>query len=206
MKAIIAMRKTSIRVGLAFTVLFVGAACSKASQEAGPGASASEKGGHDHHAHHDEPCEEDRGSRLLFPTATMTKDQNGQTVEHYGPSFAIDGRTTVADIRSAPGKHMETTVHMEGFVSAGCKRRRAWFAIVDDQRSGNPLRVLTTPSFRAPLDAIGKRVRVEGKVTTIRVPADSARHMAEEHTLPMPKETTGEISETVVEATSAEFY
>lgn len=200
------MTKTGSYAALAWAVVVISAACSKETHEAGPPASTSAAAHGDHHEHHDELCDEDRGSRLLYPTPTKTKDQNGDIVEHYGPAFGIEGRTTVADIRNAPEKHMNTNVRMEGFVSAGCKRRRAWFAIVDDQRSGSPLRVLTTPGFRSPLDAIGKRVRVEGKVTTIRVPADRARHMAEEHTLPMPKETTGEIIETVVEAKSAEFY
>ena len=179
-------------------------ACSKPSKEdPAPTSSAeAEPEGHD-------PCDDDHktgSSKLLHPTPTTTTDKDGNTVTHFGPAFAIEERTTVATIQKEPDALLTKKVHMEGFVTAGCKRRRGWFAIVDDRRSGNPMRVLTTPSFRVPADAIGKRVRVEGTVTKIEIPAATARHMAKEHSLPMPEQTTGDIAQTVLLATSADFY
>ncbi len=186
-------------------LLCFSAACSKPSNETTSASSSASVESHDHD--HDEPCEDDRStSQLLHPTPTTTTDENGNSIAHFGPAFTIEPRTPVADIQKSPTSFVGRNARLEGFVTAGCKRRRGWFAIVDDRRSGTPLRVLTTPSFRVPVDAIGKRVRVEGKVISIEIPASTARHMAEEHSLPMPKETTGNSIQTVLEAVSAEFY
>ena len=187
--------------------------CSKPSTDASPdpagskGTVAASLASHDDHHDHDEPCDDERsGSKLVYPAPTTSKDGEGKTVVHFGPGFSVEGRTTVADIQRDHAKLAGRDVYMEGFVTASCKRKRGWFAIVDDRRSGKPLRVLTTPSFRVPVDAVGKRVRVEGKVGRIEVPAPTARHMAKEHALPVPDQETGMVEQVVVKAMSAEFY
>ncbi len=163
---------------------------------------------HDHDDHdHAEPCEDDgASSKILYPTPTKSKDKDGKEVTHFGPDFTVEQPTTVEEIRKASSKFIDKTVRMEGFITAGCKRRRGWFAIVNDRRSGNPMRVLTTPSFRVPVDAVGKRVRVEGKVKTIEISAAKARHLAKEHALPLPEVITDKVKQTVLMASSADFY
>jgi len=131
----------------------------------------------------------EHGSGTVPDVVKERRDPSGRTVQHVGAEFS-----------DAPAM----TVQLEGYVAAMCEERRAWFAIVSRDQTGDTMRVLTAPAFLVPPGAVGKQVRVEGTVDTTELSAQTAKHLSQKHRLPTP---SGEPStQTVMHATVAEFY
>ncbi len=111
----------------------------------------------------------------------------------------------VADLLGDPGKHEGKLVALEGNVAAMCHHRKLWFSVVDDD-SGRQVRVITHPAFLTPDGAIGRKVRVEGVVEKIEIPAARARHIAKEHGTSDPEKIKGEVHhEGILRAKGARF-
>ena len=111
----------------------------------------------------------------------------------------------VADILSDPDKYAGKLVALEGNVAAMCHHRKLWFSVVDDD-SGRQVRVITHPAFLTPDGAIGRKVRVEGMVEKIEIPAERARHIAREHGTSDPEKIKGEVHhEGILRAKGARF-
>jgi hypothetical protein len=137
------------------------------------------------------------------PTAPAAKAGGGAI--HVGGKFTGVKVIKVAELRRRAEELLGTAVALEGNVSAYCHHRKRWFAVADDQ-SGTQLRVLTVPAFLVPDGVMGRRVRVEGIVEQIELPATRARHMAKEHKLQDPDRVSGEVArEPVLRAAAARF-
>ena len=62
------------------------------------------------------------------------------------------------------------------------------------------------PAFLVPDGVMGRKVRVEGTVEHIELPAARAKHMAKEHKLRDPEKISGEVArEPVLRAVAARF-
>jgi len=131
------------------------------------------------------------------------RDPAGHMVAHVGGELTDAPLLTVADAVSRAPELSGKLVRLEGNVSAMCHHERAWFAIVGNDQSGATLRVLTAPTFLVPPESIGKQVRVEGRLETIEVDAEKAKHLSDKHQLPAAG-SAGQ--QTVMRATGAEFW
>jgi hypothetical protein len=154
-------------------------------------------------AGHDPGCPE-HGSSPVPDEVKERRDPSGRTVQHVGAEFGDAPAMTVTEALASATKLAGKPVQLEGYVSAMCEDRRAWFAIVGRDQTGDTMRVLTAPAFLVPAGAVGKQVRVEGTIDTTEVSAEMAKHLSEKHKLPAPSgEST---TQTVMHATVAEFY
>lgn len=133
-------------------------------------------------------------------------DATGRKVMHAGQEFTEATAVTVADLVDHHADYLGKTVSLEGNIMAMCTHRRAWLAMTGkDDNSGKQLRAFTVPVFLVPEGSIGKSVRIEGTVDEVEVPAEQAKHFAEEHKLDIP-EGDGPIKQPVLRATAADFY
>ena len=188
-----------------------GADCDKNKQHAAAGGEAKHECGGDKAAHGEEDhecagCGADTETKLIADHVEERTDDQGRKVLHAGQDFTKASVATVADVMAKPADFMGKTVTLEGDVSAMCGHKRAWFAMVGTgDKSGQQLRVFTTPVFLVPADSIGKSVRVEGKVDEVEIPKEAAEHFAKEHKLPMP-EGDGPFTQPVLRAIGADYY
>ena len=137
--------------------------------------------------------------------APATAARAGEGAIHVGAKFTGARVIKVAELRQRADELLGKAVALEGNVSAWCHHRRRWFAVADDQ-SGTQVRVMTVPAFLVPEGVMGRKVRVEGTVEQIELPAQRARHMAKEHKLRDPEKISGEVArEPVLRAVAARF-
>lgn len=101
-------------------------------------------------------------------------------------------RVKVAELMDKPDEHVGKLVALEGNVGAMCHHRKLWFSVIDDD-TGRQIRVITAPAFITPEDSIGRKVRVEGVVEKIEIPAARAKHIAKEHKTADPDKITGDV-------------
>ena len=144
-------------------------------------------------------------SQILHPEVTTHKGPDGQVVTHAGMALAGAEAVTVAALLADPEAYAGKTVKVSGNVSAMCKHKRAWFAVVGDDQSGNHVRVFTAPNFLVPHESIGKSAVAEGRVEVIEVPVDRARHLAEKHKLSEPEDIKAPVKRVLIRATGADF-
>jgi len=146
----------------------------------------------------------DTTTALSDPQSTTRQSPDGKTITHVGRAFTTAQRVTVADLLAQPDRFAGKVVSVAGNVSAMCKHKRAWFALVGDD-SGNHVRIFTAPVFLVPHGSIGKSAIAEGRVEVIEVPVERARHMAAEHKLGDPAAITAPQKSVVLRALGADF-
>ena len=86
-----------------------------------------------------------------------------------------------------------------------CTHKRAWFAVVGDDKTGNHVRIFTAPNFLVPQDSIGKVAVAEGTVEIIEIPVERAKHMAKQHKLGEPEDIKAPLKQVLIRATGADF-
>jgi hypothetical protein len=148
----------------------------------------------------------EHGSSPVPDVVKERRDPSGRTVQHVGAEFSDAPAMTVTDALAKASKLAGKPVQLEGYVSAMCDDRRAWFAIVSHDQTGDTLRVLTAPAFLVPPGAVGKQVRVEGTLDTLELSAQTAKHLSDKHHLPTPVPENGTGTQLVMHAAVAEFY
>jgi hypothetical protein len=158
----------------------------------------------------EEGCSGDHGTEpVANPDERAAKDPaTGAELTAVGAALAGVETVAVKDLLANPDSWAGKSIRLEGNVSAMCTHRRGWFAVVDDgDRSGSVLRVLTAPAFLVPEGSVGRKVRTEGKVEVVEVPAGAARHYAKDHKVGDQAAIEGDapIKQIVVRADGAEF-
>ena len=141
-------------------------------------------------------------SKLLHPQVEIETTETGEKITRTGGTFIGATEVSLTELLENPSKLVKKTVQITGNVSAMCTHRRAWFAIVADDKSGRHVRVVTAPVFLVPHDAIGKTVRVEGTVEIEPIGRDRAKYLMKEHKLFIPEGATEQVT---LRATAAEF-
>jgi len=134
------------------------------------------------------------------------RDPSGRMVQHVGAEFSNAPPMTVTDALAGADKLAGKPVQLEGYVSAMCQHRRAWFAVVGRDQTGDTVRVLTAPAFLVPAGVVGKQVRVEGTLASAPLSAETAKHLTSSHKLPTTNAPGGTGTEVVMNATVAEFF
>lgn len=90
----------------------------------------------------------------------------------------VDAAKVLADVKAYDGK----TVRLTGEVVTVCKKKGCWLKL---SSNGSPLNIFvefTCPieGRLIPVEAVGKPVIVEGKLTVATIDEDEARHIAED--------------------------
>jgi hypothetical protein len=137
---------------------------------------------------------------------TERRDSAGRTVQHIGTEFTDAPAMTVTEALASAEQVAGKPLQLEGYVSAMCEGRRAWFAIVGRDQTGDTLRVLTVPAFLVPLGVVGKQVRVEGTIASTELSAQTAKHLSDSHKLPTTNAPGEAGTQLVMNATVAEFF
>ncbi|PIE64552.1 MAG: hypothetical protein CSA24_03040 [Deltaproteobacteria bacterium] len=156
-------------------------------------------------AHVEGGCDDPKGTQLDNDNARTITRADGVKVTHVGDDFGQAEVVKVSELIANPDAYAGKTVAVTGDVSAMCGHKRSWFAVAAEDKSGNYVRVKTTPVFLVPAGSIGKSAKAEGKVEVVEVEAKHARHIAEEHKLGDPSAIKGNVKQVVIRATGAEF-
>ncbi|OGR13410.1 MAG: hypothetical protein A2341_09245 [Deltaproteobacteria bacterium RIFOXYB12_FULL_58_9] len=141
-------------------------------------------------------------NQLTNPAQTTRTDGQGNVIAHLGNEFNNSEEITVAALLADPDKYQGKAIRIRGNVAAMCMHRRAWFAVVGDDQTGDHVRIFTTPVFLVPHDSIGKTAVAEGIVELLDIPARQGAHIAEEHKL---GEAAMAPKQVIIRATGAEF-
>jgi hypothetical protein len=138
---------------------------------------------------------------VRHPEERRTTDPaTGRTVTAVGQALVAGvPQTSVKELLETPAQFVGKTVTIEGAVTAMCRHRRAWFAVVEAE-GNTPLRVITVPNFRVPADAMGQRARTSGVVESVEVSPQTVSHLSKSHGLPAASRAV------ILRATGAEFY
>jgi len=146
------------------------------------------------------------GEPVQYPEAVQVKDGKGAMILRAGASVGAAPVVTVADLLANPSTYAGKTVRLEGNVSAMCTHKRGWFAVQDNDKSGRFVRIISTPAFLVPENAIGTRARAEGVVELLDADPSMNEHIAKEHQLGAAAASSPTAAKTViVRARGAEF-
>ncbi len=210
----LAMGMTVLALGVAACNTSDGQATGAPSGQPAPTGQAAPSASQDQ-AKHDQQhsggcgdCDKEKGAGTApaDTVVTATDPETGKPMELIGAKLAGAALVKVADLAARPDEFVGKTVRVEGDVSAMCHHRRAWFAVQDEgDRSGGFVRVLTTPKFLVPAGSIGKKVRVEGTVEVVEVPAKQAKYFAKGHKMGDPDKIEGPVKRPVIRANGAEL-
>ncbi|MGI5863457.1 MAG: DUF4920 domain-containing protein [Myxococcales bacterium] len=186
-------------------------------QHEGNHGDEAEQHAHEGHAQH-EGCTGDHGGDhgmkvgVLMPVpehegTLVTDPATGATFLAAGARLTGAERVSIEDLMAKPERYAGKTVRVAGNISAMCHHKRGWFALQGEGRGGEVVRVITTPAFRVPENAMGKQARAEGVVEIVAVPASDARHFAVDHKVGDPAAVKDDkpVKSVVIRATGAEF-
>jgi hypothetical protein len=145
-------------------------------------------------------------TQLQHDRAEQRTAEDGTSYTHVGAELEGAAEATIADIVSNPEAWNGKVIALTGHVSTMCTHRRGWFGMVNEgDQSGAQVQVRTAPSFLVPAGAVGRGVRVEGRVEIVEIAEAHARYLAESHKVGEPEDIQGPQKRAVIIATGADF-
>lgn len=146
------------------------------------------------------------GTALTNTAERPVTHTDGAQGTHIGGDFVQEGVVKVSELLADPGAWEGKVVQVEGDISAMCGRKRTWFSVAAEDKSGGFVRVSAAPTFLVPAGSVGRFARAEGTVEVIEVAAKHARHLAEQHKLGDPEAIRANVQRVVIRAAGAEFF
>jgi Domain of unknown function (DUF4920) len=128
---------------------------------------------------------------------TGTAATAGEDPRRYGAPIGSGESIPIATLLSAAERYADRPVVVEGIVRRVCQRRGCWLEIATTPEATAPGCRMTFKDygFFVPADAIGARVRAEGRVRLTNVPAAQVAHLEQEGATFAGKRPDGTASE-----------
>lgn len=95
---------------------------------------------------------------------------------HFGPAFAIEEITPIADLCRHPEIYFNRQVRIEGVIASACRQEGCFIEVVPENGGAEGILVNFPDSTRFPVDCAGRRTIVEGMFYQKIYPASRVEH------------------------------
>lgn len=116
---------------------------------------------------------------VIAPPCAAAPPSSSAAALHFGPAFAIEEITPIADLCRHPEKYFNRQVRIEGVVASASSREGCFIEVVPEDGSAEGILVGLPDSTPLPTDCAGRKAFVEGMFYQKIYPASRVEHWQE---------------------------
>ena len=103
-----------------------------------------------------------------------------QALVHRGAPFTLTEQITLDEVVAHPEKYQGKTVKVAGKITAVCRKKGCWMAVVGIAKTARARVTFKDYGFFAPFDSAGKIATIEGVVKARTLSEAERAHLAED--------------------------